>query len=87
MIARPIMISRYSCARRKMMIPFSISAMTSVPKSAPMAVPRPPVRLAPPTTAAAITVSSYPVPVLVEAVPKRPKETIPPIPAANPANA
>ena len=54
MIAKPIMISRYSCARRKIMIPFSISAMTSVPNSAPMAVPRPPVRLAPPTTAAAI---------------------------------
>jgi hypothetical protein len=58
MIANPIIISRYSWARRKMMIPFSLSAITRVPKSAPIAVPRPPVRLAPPTTAAAITVNS-----------------------------
>ena len=65
-------------------MPFSISAMTNMPSSAPSAEPRPPLRLAPPTTAAAITVSSYPLPVLVDAVPNRPSDTIPAAPAHRP---
>ena len=58
-----------------------ITSIRQAPMIAPNAVPPPPARLAPPITAAAMTCSSIPAPMLVVTAPSQPVCTIPAIPA------
>ena len=58
-----------------------ITSISAAPTSAPKAVPMPPARFAPPITAAAITCSSIPAPMLVVTAPSQPVWTMPAIPA------
>ena len=58
-----------------------ITSISAAPTSAPKAVPTPPARLAPPMTAAAITCSSMPAPILVVTAPSQPVWMMPAMPA------
>ena len=56
-------------------------SISAAPTTAPNAVPEPPIRLAPPMTTAAMTISSMPVPMPVVMVPSQPTCRMPAIPA------
>ena len=58
-----------------------MTSIRAAPTTAPKAVPAPPVRFAPPITAAAMTVSSMPWPRLVVMVPSQPTSRMPAMPA------
>ena len=67
-----------------MIMAFSTSAMKSTPRTPPMIVPSPPLRLAPPSTVAVITLSSMPTPALTTALFSRAAPSTPASPASKP---
>ena len=72
-------------ARLSRPMPLAMETITSAPSSTETTRPRPPNRLVPPITAAAITLSSRsPPPVLVATERRREARMIPPRPAMNP---
>ncbi len=87
MMTKPVMMRLLGslapiCAR-----PASSTAMMSTPKKVLTTEPRPPIRLVPPITTAAITCSSAPVPAFGSAASRRDDRKMPPRPASSPAMA